>query len=148
MNPIAPFGVVGFFVFAGNGTDHGAAVTVDGDFTSLQRILRHERLSVQTASSGLEALEYLERQSFCLLMTGYHMPGMDGMELARKATALAPDMAIIMSAGSISPSIPRQAKAAGVARVLPKTTPPKEILAAVREVIGGWTGTDRVDRRR
>lgn len=119
----------------------------DPDYLLLAgNLLRNEGLSVQTATSGEEALEYMGHQAFHLLMTDYHMPGMDGLTLARMAATVAPDMAIIMCSGSISPDLPTMAEAAGVGRVLSKPFHPGELLAAVREAAGARRGRNRVDK--
>jgi len=67
------------------------------------------------------------------------MPGMDGMELARKALEIAPEMPIIMMTGEISPDIPRLADEAKIKKVLAKPVHPIKMLKAVRDVMGNRT---------
>lgn len=57
-------------------------------------ILDYEAIGV---ASGLDALDMLE--SYDILLTDVHLPGMSGIELAKKAHALHPAMGIIISSG-------------------------------------------------
>jgi len=63
--------------------------------------------TVETTSSGLEALEKLERLPFELLLVDIKMPGMDGIELLGKVKEEYPDtIVIIMTAyGSIETAV-------------------------------------------
>ncbi len=62
---------------------------------------------VETASSGLEALDKLEKIPFQLLFVDIKMPGMDGLELLEKVKAEYPDtMVVIITAyGSIESAV-------------------------------------------
>ena len=62
---------------------------------------------VETASSGFEALDKLEKHPFQLLFVDIKMPGMDGIELLEKVKAEYPDtMVIIITAyGSIESAV-------------------------------------------
>lgn len=52
-----------------------------------------------TVNNGFEALEVLETKHVDILVTDVHMPGMSGMELARKALQLRPDLKLIFVSG-------------------------------------------------
>lgn len=52
--------------------------------------------AAEVAYSGPEALARIEQGRFTLLVTDYSMPGMNGLELARRARQAAPDMQIIL----------------------------------------------------
>lgn len=62
---------------------------------------------VETASSGLEALDKLEKSPFQLLFVDIKMPGMDGLELLEKVKAGYPDtmIVIITAYGSIESAV-------------------------------------------
>ncbi|MGB0652208.1 MAG: response regulator [Thermoplasmatota archaeon] len=49
-----------------------------------------DHVTVETAASGAQALELLEHQHFALLVSDFKMPGMDGLELLRRAKDMAP----------------------------------------------------------
>lgn len=60
--------------------------------------------AVIEASSGARALEILrERPDIDILMTDQGMPGMSGIELAKAARQLRPDMPIILVTGYLQP---------------------------------------------
>ena len=50
----------------------------------------------EVAYSGLEALTRIKQDCFTLLVTDYLMPGMNGLELARRARQASPDTQIIL----------------------------------------------------
>ena len=52
--------------------------------------------AAEVAYSGPEALAKLKQNSFTLLVTDYSMPGMNGLELARRARQSSPDTQIIL----------------------------------------------------
>jgi signal transduction histidine kinase len=54
---------------------------------------------VTSAASGDEALRLLGQESFRLLITDVAMPGMNGVELARRARRIAADMPILFASG-------------------------------------------------
>ena len=62
---------------------------------------------VETASSGIEALEKLEKYPFQLLFVDIKMPGMDGIELLEKVKTEYPDtlVIIITAYGSIESAV-------------------------------------------
>ena len=59
------------------------------------------------ASSGADGLKALEKQDFDLLLSDLMMPGMDGIQLLRKALAVDPNLVgIIMTGqGTISSAV-------------------------------------------
>lgn len=65
-------------------------------------VLRQHVGQVETASSGKEALEILNRQSFDLLVTDIGMPNMSGEELKTIVNKNYPFMAVIALTGNVS----------------------------------------------
>lgn len=51
---------------------------------------------VETAENGPQALDLLESHSFDLMVTDFKMPGMDGVELIRRARERNPAMSIVL----------------------------------------------------
>lgn len=69
------------------------------------------------------------------MITDLNMPGMDGLELVRKARETASQMPIIMFTGAMTPELPQLALETGVTKVLAKPFKPDEMLKTVRSVI-------------
>lgn len=65
----------------------------------LARALERSGYAVVTAESGTDALPLVKRGAFDLLLTDIVMPGMDGIELAREAALVDPDMRVMFITG-------------------------------------------------
>jgi len=102
----------------------------------VKRILEREGFVAHCVESGEEALELIKQRAFCLMITDFNMPGLDGLELARKGLEIAPQMPIIMDTGGISPKIIRLAKEIGIAMVMSKPFLPTELMKTIRDVMG------------
>jgi DNA-binding NtrC family response regulator len=67
--------------------------------TALAELMRDEGYTVEMAADGFKALPKLEEFAPDLLLTDLNMPGMDGIELMRKARARDPEVAsVVMTA--------------------------------------------------
>jgi len=62
----------------------------------LRILLEGEGYEVEEAYSGIEALARLEQAPFDLILTDVRMPGMDGLEMARRAKEIREDVAVIV----------------------------------------------------
>jgi len=89
---------------------------------------------VETASSGFEALEKLERFPFELLFVDIKMPGMDGIELLEKVKAEYPDtiVIIITAYGSIESAI--KAMKTGASDYLLKPFKPDQLSLVMEKI--------------
>ena len=78
-------------------------VVVDDEraFTSLLEAALSEVFTFQiiTFTSPLEALEFLKRESIAMLVTDYHMPGIDGIRLVSELNGLQPGIPAIIVTG-------------------------------------------------
>jgi CheY-like chemotaxis protein len=99
------------------------------------------------ASSGDEALEILgshQTQPFALILLDYHMPGMDGIAVARAIKARAefgaPTLLMLTSGGGVGDA--QQARQAGIAMCLFKPFKQSELLAATLKALNGTAPTN------
>jgi heterodisulfide reductase subunit A len=63
---------------------------------SLSEWLREEGFDVSMAASGAEALDLLSVGTVDLMLTDIKMPGMDGVELLKRAREAVPDLCVLM----------------------------------------------------
>ncbi len=75
--------------------------------TALAELLRDEGYVIETAGDGFKALPKLEEFAPDLLLTDLKMPGLDGIELMRKAREIDPEIAsVVMTAhGTIDTAV-------------------------------------------
>jgi two-component system cell cycle response regulator CpdR len=102
----------------------------------IKRILEREGFAAHCVESGEEAIAQIKERTFSLMITDFNMPGLNGLELARKGLEIAPQMPIIMNTGRISPIIIRLAKEIGIAKVLAKPFQLAELLKTISDAIG------------
>ncbi len=65
----------------------------------LQKALSRAGYDVTSFGTGIEAFERLKEEPFTLLLTDIVMPEMDGIELARRAAEVDPDLKIMFITG-------------------------------------------------
>jgi len=119
-------------------------LVVDDDSDTLaffKKILKESGASCDTAVSGEEALELLERNgSYDIYFLDWKLPGMDGLKLANivKQEAPNPDhISIIMFSAASWSSIEYEAKKAGVGKFLSKPLFPSDIEDCIDSYLGG-----------
>ena len=65
----------------------------------LTQCLRRAGHDVSATDDGTDAADRLEQQAFDLLLADVVMPGIDGVELARRATRHSPDLKVMFITG-------------------------------------------------
>lgn len=102
----------------------------------LRRMLEKYALTVDTANSAGEALDYLTHNRPDIIFMDHMMPGMDGFEAIKAikrnpATATIPILMYTTKSGDLYLS---QARALGAVGVLPKTVAPTELFDALQRL--------------
>jgi two-component system cell cycle response regulator CpdR len=82
-------------------------------------------------ANGMEAFERLREEPFTLLLTDIVMPQMDGIELARRAAELDPEIKIMFITGFAAVTLNTNSRPPKDARVLSK---PFHLKDLVREI--------------
>jgi CheY-like chemotaxis protein len=113
---------------------------VDDDPALLEtgaHILARLGYTVTCEEKGAKALELVEKdpELFDLVITDQTMPGMTGMELAKKVLAINPDIPIILCTGFSLTVDAESAKNAGIRGFMMKPLTKTEIARAVRDVL-------------
>jgi two-component system cell cycle response regulator CpdR len=99
--------------------------------TFLARALERAGYDVVAYDNGAEAFARLKEEPFTLLLTDIVMPRMDGIELARRASELDPDLKIMFITGFAAVTLNSETRPPKDARVLSK---PFHLKDLVREI--------------
>ena len=101
----------------------------------LVRALTKAGYDVVSFGNGLEAYERLKEEPFTLLLTDIVMPEMDGIELARKASELDPDLKIMFITGFAAVALNPDSSAPKQAKVLSKPIHLRELVSEVQKLL-------------
>ena len=100
----------------------------------LARALERAGYEVMACADGEEAAAVLD-ENWDLLLTDIVMPGMDGIEVARQAAALNPDLRIMFITGFDAVALSAASQAPAGAKVLSKPIHLREIVSEVERMI-------------
>lgn len=100
---------------------------------SFDRVLTPKGYAVIHAASGDQALERLAAEDYDLVYTDIKMPGMSGIEVARRMRAARPWLPVVIVTGYGSAENQARAKEIGVAAFLDKPLTPEMIERATAE---------------
>src|SRR5512147_1774054 len=95
----------------------------------LSRMLEQHGMTVDTAESAEQALEYLQQNRPDVIFMDHLMPGMDGFQAVQaiKADALTATIPLMMYTSQEGELYVSQARALGAVGVLPKTVRPVDV---------------------
>ncbi len=101
----------------------------------LKRALERAGHDVIAFENGADAYERLKEEPFTLLLTDIVMPRMDGIELARRASELDPDLKIMFITGFAAVTLNNDIDAPKDARVLSKPFHLKDLVNEVERLL-------------
>ena len=103
----------------------------------LVKALQNAGFDVISYDNGLSAYQRLREEPFELLLTDIVMPEMDGIELARRAAELDPDIKIMFITGFAAVALNSDSSAPKNAKVLSKPVHLRELVSEVQQDAGG-----------
>ena len=101
----------------------------------LARALQNAGYDVIAFDNGLSAYDRLREEPFELLLTDIVMPEMDGIELARRATELDPDIKVMFITGFAAVALNPDSKAPKDAKVLSKPFHLRDLVNEVEKLL-------------
>ncbi len=103
----------------------------------LARALERAGHGVVAVGDGLDALGHLVADRFDILLADIVMPGMDGIELARRAADDDPNLRIMLITGFAAVALKAQAAGVERTRVLSKPIHLRELVDQVDMLLAG-----------
>jgi two-component system cell cycle response regulator CpdR len=101
----------------------------------LKRALEKAGHQVYAVGDGLEAFEAILEDSFNLLLADIVMPGIDGIELARRARERHPDMPVMFITGFAAVALRARTEFSADAKILSKPFHLKDLVDEVEKVL-------------
>lgn len=115
-----------------------ADILLVDDSTMLRMLVSYslsgsDSFTVREAANATQALDALDHAQFSMMLTDFHMPGMDGVELVRAVRQMPEhsEMPVIMITADADPVVESAAVEAGVDGFLRKPFEPQELHGAV-----------------
>ncbi len=101
----------------------------------LKRALERDGHEVDAVADGVEALAALISDRFDLLLADIVMPGLDGIELARRAADDDPGLKVVLITGFAAVALRANAEAPEGAQVLSKPIHLRELVTQVDSIL-------------
>ena len=101
----------------------------------LAKALENAGFEVSSYDNGLSAYKRLREEPFEMLLTDIVMPEMDGIELARRAAELDPDIKIMFITGFAAVALNSNSQAPKNAKVLSKPVHLRELVNEVNKML-------------
>ena len=105
----------------------------------LKSLLISEGHEVLSAHDGLEAVELYktEGEKIDIVITDVEMPNLSGVEAYRQIKRINPEAKVIFVTGAMNGRLKKQLQNEGIQGFFQKPYSPNDILAKVREILGG-----------
>ena len=101
----------------------------------LVKALEKAGYEVESHDNGATAYDRLREEPFSLLLTDIVMPEMDGIELARKATEIDPDLKVMFITGFAAVALNPDSNAPKQAKVLSKPFHLRDLVDEVEKML-------------
>ena len=101
----------------------------------LAKALQNAGYDVVSFDNGRSAYERIREEPFTLLLTDIVMPEMDGIELARRATELDPEIKVMFITGFAAVALNPDSRAPKDARVLSKPFHLRDLVSEVNRLL-------------
>ena len=101
----------------------------------LVKALEKAGYKVQSFDNGASAYDRLREEPFSLLLTDIVMPEMDGIELARRATEIDPDLKIMFITGFAAVALNPDSDAPRDAKVLSKPFHLRDLVNEIEKML-------------
>lgn len=101
----------------------------------LAKALERAGYEVTDFDNGASAYERLQEEPFSLLLTDIVMPEMDGIELARRATEIDPDLRVMFITGFAAVALNSDSNTPRNAKVLSKPFHLRELVSEVEKLL-------------
>ncbi|MCC6982293.1 MAG: response regulator [Bauldia sp.] len=101
----------------------------------LTKALQNAGYDVVSFDNGRSAYERMREEPFTLLLTDIVMPEMDGIELARRATEIDPDLKVMFITGFAAVALNPDSKAPKDAKVLSKPFHLRDLVNEVERLL-------------
>ncbi|MEM7068567.1 MAG: response regulator [Pseudomonadota bacterium] len=101
----------------------------------LEKALDQAGYNVVAFDNGASAYDRLREEPFTLLLTDIVMPEMDGIELARRATEIDPDMKVMFITGFAAVALNPDSDAPKDAKVLSKPFHLRDLVSEVEKML-------------
>ena len=101
----------------------------------LVKALENAGFEVSPHDNGMSAYKRLREEPFEMLLTDIVMPEMDGIELARRASELDPDIKIMFITGFAAVALNSDSEAPKNAKVLAKPVHLRELVSEVNKML-------------
>src|SRR6202158_5409281 len=105
----------------------------------LVKALENAGFQVSPHDNGMSAYQRLREEPFEMLLTDIVMPEMDGIELARRASELDPDIKIMFITGFAAVALNSDSEAPKNAKVLSKPVHLRELVSEVNKMLAPKT---------
>lgn len=117
----------------------GAKILLAEDDNDMRRFLvkalQQAGFSVASFDNGASAYDQLRVEPFELLLTDIVMPEMDGIELARRATELDPDIKVMFITGFAAVALNPDNRAPQQAKILSKPFHLRDLVTEVQRML-------------